>query len=127
MFSNFPNKVQICDVTTLMGLKIEMEFGTSQKNSKSSYVGVISVNHTKSNFSIRIPLYTNLGFRKKMRFSQICSNGHMRAKRVPRASRASEPEAVFANQTIQAWSKTSQSKANQPDQATHTNKTKRMG
>ena len=45
--------------------------------------------------------------------------------------RVSEPGAVFvnqANQTNQAWfSKTSQSKANQPDQATHTNKTKRMG
>ena len=34
MFSNFPNEVQICDVTTLMGLKVEMEFGTSRKNFK---------------------------------------------------------------------------------------------
>ena len=34
MFSSFLNEVQICDVTTLMGLKVEMNFGTFQKKFK---------------------------------------------------------------------------------------------
>ena len=48
MFSNFPNEIQICDIITLIGLKIEMEFRTSQKKkknpkspSKSAFVKII--------------------------------------------------------------------------------------
>ena len=36
MFSSFPSKVQICDVATLMGLKVGMEFGTYKKIFKIS-------------------------------------------------------------------------------------------
>ena len=83
-----------------------VKFGSSQKNFKIPLLGLFLENHSKSNFSIRIPLYANLGFHKKMSFLQICSNGHMRAKRAPRgserASRASEPSAVLANQANQA-------------------------
>ena len=50
MFSSFVNDVQICDVTNLMGLKVEIEFGTLKKKSKSTYVGLFLVNHAKSNF-----------------------------------------------------------------------------
>ena len=71
---------------SLMSLKVLSNLGLPKKISKSPYVGRFSVNHAKSNFSIRIPLYANLGFHKKMLFSQICSNGHMRAKRAARAS-----------------------------------------
>ena len=92
-------------VKSLMGLKVWSNLGFPNKILKSSYVWLFLENHTKSNFSIRIPLYANLGFHKKMLFSQICSNGHMRAKRVPRAneraSRASEPSSVPANQANQ--------------------------
>ena len=113
----YSNHVPFDEVKSLMSLKVWANLGLSKKNSKSSYVGLFLENHTKSNFSIRIPLYANLGFHKKMSFLQICSNGHMRAKRAPRASerasRASEPSfvsesgAVFANQANQAnqpWS-----------------------
>ena len=93
-------------VKSLMSLKVWSNLGLRKKISKSPYVGPFSPNHTKSNFSIRIPLYANLGFQKKMLFSQIRSNGHMRAKRLQRASkrasRASEPVAVFANHANQA-------------------------
>ena len=88
-----------------------VKFGSFQKKFKIPRLGLFLENHSKSNFSIRIPLYANLGFHKKMLFSQICSNGHMRAKWVPRASerasRASEPGAVIAiqaNQANQKWS-----------------------
>ena len=98
-------------VKSLMSLKVWSNLGLPKKISKSPYVGLFLENHTKSNFSIRIPLYANLGFHKKMSFLQICSNGHMRAKWVPRASerasRASEPGAVIAiqaNQANQKWS-----------------------
>ena len=111
-------------VKNVMSLKVWENLGLPKKISKSPYVGLFLVNRAKSNFSIRIPLYANLGFHKKMLFSQICSNGHMRAKRAARASewawcsprksskpskasRASEPGAVFANQVNQAnqsWS-----------------------
>ena len=62
------------------------KFGSFPKKIKILLIGLFLENHTKSNFSIRIPLYANLGFHKKMLFSQICSNGHMRAKRAARAS-----------------------------------------
>ena len=88
-----------------------VKFGSYQKNSKSPFVGLFLENHTVSNFPIRIPLYANLDFHKKMLFSQICSNGHMRAKRVPRASerasRACEPGAIFANQAKRSLRKSS--------------------
>ena len=57
-----------------------VKFGSSQKKFKIPFVKRLSVNHAKSNFSIRIPLYANLSFRKKMLFFQISSNGHMWAK-----------------------------------------------
>ena len=74
-----------------------VKFGSSQKNFKIRMLGLFLENHSKSNFLIRIPLYANLGFHKKMPFLQICSDGHMRAKQVPRAS---ESSAVYANQAI---------------------------
>ena len=93
------------------------KFGSFQKKIKIPRLGLFFENHSKSNFSIRIPLYANLDFYQKMSFLQICSNGDMRSKRAPRASerasRASEPSfvsesgAVFANQANQAnqpWS-----------------------
>ena len=43
-----------------------VKFGSSQKNFKIPRLGLFLENHSKSNFSIRIPLYANLGFRKKM-------------------------------------------------------------
>ena len=121
----FSNHVP-CDASQKSNeLKVWLNLGLSKKK-KSQYVGLFLENHTKSNFSIRIPLYANLDFHKKMLFFQICSDGHMRVKRVPRASessavyvnqaslanwawserasRASEPGAVFANQANQAWS-----------------------
>ena len=84
-----------------------VKFGSSQKKIKIPRLGLFLENHSKSNFSIRIPLYANLGFHKKMLFSQICSNGHMRAKRVPRASRACEPGTIFANQAKRSLRKSS--------------------
>ena len=54
-----------------------VKFGSSQKKIKISRLGLFFENHSKSNFSIRIPLYANLSFRKKMLFFQISSNGHM--------------------------------------------------
>ena len=98
-------------VKSFMGLKVWSNLGLAEEISKSRYVGLFLENHSKSNFSIRIPLYANLGFHKKMLFSQICSNGHMRAKRVPRASerasRACEPGAIFANQAKRSLRKSS--------------------
>ena len=91
-------------VKSLMSLKVWSNLGLPKKNSKSPNVGLFLENHTKSNFSIRIPLYANLRFHKKMLFSQISSDGHMQVKRVPRASRASVPGAVLANQANQEWS-----------------------
>ena len=54
-----------------------VKFGSSQKKIKIPLLGLFLETHTKSNFSIRIPLYANLSFRKKMLFFQISSNGHM--------------------------------------------------
>ena len=64
-------------------LKSLVKFGSSQKQIKIPLLGLFLENQTKSNFSIRIPLYANLGFYKKMLFSQICANGYMRAKQIP--------------------------------------------
>ena len=78
-----------------------VNFGSSQKKIKIPPIGWFLENHPKSNFPKRIPFNANLGFHKKMSFLQICSNGHMRAKRVPRAS---ESSAVYANQANQSSS-----------------------
>ena len=50
MFSSFINDVQIRDVTPLMGLKVEMNFGTFQKKFKIPWVGRFSKFCYKSNF-----------------------------------------------------------------------------
>ena len=50
MISSFVNDVQICDVTTLMGLKVEMKFGTFQKKFKIPSDIQFFINHAKSNF-----------------------------------------------------------------------------
>ena len=73
-----------------------VKFGSSQKKIKIRLIGLFLENHTKSNISIRIPLYANLGFHKKMLFSQICANGYMQ---VPRAR---ESSAGYANQAKQS-------------------------
>ena len=68
-----------------------VKFGSSQKKIKILLLGLFLENHSKSNFSIRIPLYANLGFHKKMSFLQICSNGYMSSasERVERSFRKS--------------------------------------
>ena len=81
-------------VKSLMSLKVWSNLGLPKKISKSPFVGLFLENHTKSNFPKRIPFNANLGFHKKIIFFQICSYGHMRAKRVPRAS---ESSAVYAS------------------------------
>ena len=57
-----------------------VKFGSFQKKFKIPIEKRLLVNHAKSNFSIRIPLYANLSFHKKMIFFQICSDGYMRAR-----------------------------------------------
>ena len=92
------------------------KFGSSQKKIKIRCIGLFLENHTKSNFSIRIPLYAKLGFHKKMLFSQNSTYGHMRAKRVPRASESSAVYSNQANLANKAWSERAKraSRASEP-------------
>ena len=72
MFSTIISVVHICDVTTLMGLKVQMEFGTSQKISKSRYVGPSLVNHAKCNFT-KESHFTQIWVFTKNAIFHICS------------------------------------------------------
>ena len=87
--------------------------GLARKIWKSPKVGLFLVNHAQSNFYNEIPIHANLDFHQKIGFSQICSNGYMRAKQVPQAN---ESSAVYANQAVSEASKSGAIFANQAKQ-----------
>ena len=84
-----------CESKVLCVLKFEQIMGPPKK--KFQNVGLFSVNHAKSTFYKRIPFNEKVAFHKENLFSQICSNGYMRVKRVPLASKSSKPKMVFAS------------------------------